>query len=43
VHDVDEIYDFIGNVSYRFTMWDVSSNIIMRERMLWPAFTIKPP
>jgi hypothetical protein len=35
VDDVDEIYDFIGNVAYRFTMWGVSSKALAGYRYLY--------
>jgi hypothetical protein len=34
VDDVDEIYDFIGNVGYRFTMYDISSKVFAGYRYL---------
>lgn len=34
VDDVEEIYDFIGNVGYRFTMWDVPSKVFAGYRYL---------
>jgi len=35
VDSVDEIYDFIGNVGYRFKMGDVSSKVIAGYRYLY--------
>ena len=34
VSDVDEIYDFLGNVAYRFKMGDVSSRVFAGYRYL---------
>jgi hypothetical protein len=34
VDDVKEIWDFIGNVGYRFTMWDISSRAFLGYRYL---------
>jgi len=35
VDDVDKIYDFIGNVGYRFTMWNVPSRVFAGYRYLY--------
>lgn len=35
VDDVDEIYDFIGNVAYRFEMWGTPSKLLAGYRYLY--------
>jgi hypothetical protein len=34
IDEVDEVYDFIGNVSYLFTMWNVPSRFFVGYRYL---------
>lgn len=34
VDDVDEVYDFIGNIGYRFKMWDVATKVFAGYRYL---------
>ena len=40
--DVDEIYDFIGDVGYRFKMWGVSSRAFAGYRYLHIDYEDQP-
>jgi hypothetical protein len=42
VSDVNEIYDFVGDVGYRFTMWDVSSKVFAGYRYLYVDYEKDP-